>query len=165
MLSITYSKYYAGNCFKAAIGIQLAGWIITYYMWGGNVSDTDYNKRAGYLDEQANFQNRDKVEDKLVPFTNVYDKGYRARAACHGHGKQLVAQPVYAKSDQRFKGSDTLYSASIASDRGGNERGVNVSKRCGIMQRGFSAGMDTQIFQDTWLTWGFQVNFMYNPVL
>lgn len=161
----TWSKYYAGNCFKGAIGVQLAGWIVLWALWSGNVSDTDYNKRAGYLEAQSLFQNDDKVDDQVLPFTNIYDKGYRARAACWRHDKQLIAQPVFGKSDQRFKGSDTLYSASLASDRGGNERGVNVSKRCGVIKRGFKVGMDTHIFQDTWITWGFQCNFMFEPVL
>jgi len=160
----TWSKYYAGNCFKGAIGVQLSGYIVTYDLWGGNVSDTNYNKDAGYLEEQSAFQNDDKVDGKVLPFTNIYDKGYRARAACWRHDKQLIAQPVFGKSDQRFKGSDTLYSASLASDRGANERGVNVSKRCGVIKRGFKVGMDTQIFQDTWITWGHQCNFMFDAV-
>ena len=110
-------------------------------------------------------QNQDLVDNKVVPFTNIYDKGYRARAACWRHNKQLIAQPVYGKSDQRFKGEDTLYSASLASDRGGNERGVNVSKRSGVIKKGFGVGMDAHIFQDNWITWGFQCNFMFKPVL
>jgi hypothetical protein len=161
----TYSKYYAGNCFKGGIFTQLCGWIGVHELWGGNVSDSNYNEKAGYLDEQWAFQNVDLVDGSVVPFTNVYDKGYRARAVCWRKGKQLVAQPIYAKSDQRFKGSDTLISASIASDRGGNERGVNISKRSGVIKRGFKANMDTQMFQDTWITWAFQANFMYDPVL
>jgi hypothetical protein len=161
----TYSKYYAGNCFKGGIMTQLCGWIGVHDLWGGNVSDSNYNENAGYLDEQWAFQKLDLVDGEVVPFTNVYDKGYRARAICWRKGRQLVAQPIYAKSDQRFKGSDTLISASVASDRGGNERGVNVSKRSGIIKRGFKANMDTQMFQDVWITWAFQANFMYDPVL
>ncbi len=42
---------------------------------GGNVSDTDYNKRAGYLEEQAVFQSKDIVNGDIVPFTNVYERG------------------------------------------------------------------------------------------
>ena len=52
----TWSKYYAGNCFKGASGIHLAGYIINYPLWGGHVSDTDYNKKAGYLEEQPHFK-------------------------------------------------------------------------------------------------------------
>ena len=150
---------------KAYRLIQPCGWLGTHDLWGGNVSDTAYNEDSGYLQEQAEFQEKDQVNGKVLPFTVVLDKGYRARAACWRHGKQLTAQPAFAKSDKRFKASDTLTSASIASDRGGNERGVNVSKRCGVIKRGFKAGMDTQIFQDTWITWSYQANFMSNPVL
>ena len=38
---------------------------------------------------------------------------------------------------QQFKGLETLPNASVAADRHGNERGVNVSKRCGYIKRGF----------------------------
>jgi hypothetical protein len=110
----TYSKYYAGNCFKGGIFTQLCGWGGVHDLWGGNVSDSNYNERAGYLDEQWEFQKIDLIDGKVLPFTNIYDKGYRARAVCWRKGGQLVAQPIYAKSDQRFKGSDTLISASIA---------------------------------------------------
>ena len=134
-------------------------------LWGGNVSDTKYNSDAGYLQEQAAFQKIDLVGGEVVPFMNVFDKGYRAWAACWRADRQLTSQPVYAKSDQRFKGSETIYTASIASDRGGNERGVNVSKRSGIIKRGFKLGMSAKLFQDIWIVWGFRVNFMYNPVV
>jgi hypothetical protein len=124
-----------------------------------------FERWSGYLQQQSAFQREDIVDGEMIPFTNIYDKGYRARAACWGEDNQLTAQPVYAKSDERFKGTDTLYSASIASDWGGNERQVNVSKRCGIIERGFKVGMDAKAFQDTWFTWGFQANFMYCPVI
>jgi len=58
-----------------------------------------------------------------------------------------------------------MQSASVASDRGGNERAVNGSKRCDVIKRGSKAGMDAKMFQDTWITWTFQSNFMYNFVL
>ena len=54
---LTYSKYYAQNCFKGGIGTQLCGWIVTANLWTGAVSDTDFNKRApGYLQEQEHFR-------------------------------------------------------------------------------------------------------------
>ncbi len=59
-----------------------------------------------------------------------------------------------------FTGLNTLHSASIASDRGGNKRAVLVSKRSEVIKRGFKSGMDVKQFQDTWLTSGFQSNFM-----
>jgi hypothetical protein len=60
---------------------------------------------------------------------NVYDKGYRARTVSLKTEKQGVLQPTFAPSDRRFNGRETKILASIASDCGGNERAVNVSKR------------------------------------
>ena len=160
----TYSKYYSGNVFKGGIFTQCCGWMGTHDLWGGNVSDTEYNKSAGYLKEQETYQQNDLIGGELVPFLNIYDKGYRAREVCRRHG-QLTAQPSFCKSDKRFSGARTLYSASIASDRGGNERAVLVSKRSGLIKRGFKTGSDAKQFQDAWLTWGFQSNFMFEPVL
>mmetsp|Transcript_42594 Transcript_42594/g.90589 ORF Transcript_42594/g.90589 Transcript_42594/m.90589 type:complete len:93 (-) Transcript_42594:155-433(-) len=51
----TYSNYYAGNCFKGGIGSQLCGWITLWELWGVNVSNSNYNKKAGYLREQEIF--------------------------------------------------------------------------------------------------------------
>ena len=106
----------------------------------------------------------DLLLGELTKSMDMLEKGYRARAANESHN-QLTAQPVFVKSDQRFRGRDTLYSASVASDRGGNERTVNVSKRCGIIARGFQPGTDPTMFNDVWLCWMFQANFMYSPVL
>ena len=137
----------------------------TYDLWGGRVSDTEYNADSGHLKDQKEFQRKDVVDGNAVPFTVIPDKGYRARISNWNQDGQLTAQPIYAKSDQRFKGSDTLLSASIASDRGGNERVVNVSKRSGIIKRGCNVGMDASMFNDVWITWGFQANFIFNQVL
>ena len=56
------------------------------------------------------------------------------------------------KRDQQSKGLRTLLNASIAADGGGNERGVNVSKRCGFIKRGasFLPEMDARTFNDVW---------------
>ena len=42
-----------------------------------------------------------------------------------------------------------MLSVSVASDRGGNERAANISKRCGVIKRGFKVCMDAKMFQDT----------------
>ena len=49
--------------------------------------------------------------------------------------------------------------------RSGNERGVNVSKRSGYTEEGFKLNKDQNTFNDVWLCWAFQANFMYDPVL
>ena len=107
-----------------------------------------------HLEAQEEFQNSDLVLGELVKFMNMLDKGYRARAVNEAHN-QLTARPVFVKSDQRFRGRDTLYSASVASDRGGKERMVNVSKRCGIIARGFQPRTDPTMFNNLCLCWMF----------
>ena len=52
----------------------------------------------------------------------------------------------------------TIISASIAAERGGNERGDNVSK--GFYQRWMLVRSN-----DVWLCWSFQTNFIYSLVL
>ena len=95
----TYSVYYAMNCFKGGIFIQLCGWMGTAHLWVGAVSDTDYNKRAGYMEEQEQFAEEDLVLINgvlmLLAFMNIYGKGYRAKAVAHRAGKQLVLQPDF----------------------------------------------------------------------
>lgn len=138
-------------------------------LWTGGVSDSDYNRRAGYLQNQWRFQENDLVEidghRRVVRFLNIYDKGYRAKMAAWENGKQLVLQPDFKESDKKFNRDQTISSASVASDRGGNERVVNVSKRAGLISKGFLPGGDHIRFNKVWLTWSFQANFMLERVL
>eukprot|EP00956_Cyclotella_meneghiniana_P040674 scaffold202164_cov66-Cyclotella_meneghiniana.AAC.2 len=174
MQRITYSQYYGHNCFKGGIFTQFCGWQGNADLWTGAVSDSDYNRRAGYLQSQQQFQNEDLVETKnddgqidmkVLPFLNIYDKGYRAKMAAFKNGKQLVLQPDWADSDRTFNRYQTIGSASVASDRGGNERSVNVMKRPGYIRRGFQPNMCPIRFNKVWRTWGFQSNFMFVPIL
>ena len=103
----------------------------------------------------------------MVDMPREYSAPKEVSVLCIGQKlvKQLTAQPVFGKSDQQFKGLDTLFSASIAADRGGNERGVNVAKRPGYIKKGFLPGMNARMFNDVWLCWSFQANFMCSSVL
>jgi hypothetical protein len=161
----TYSEYYGMNCLKAGVCCQLSGWVGVWDLWGGGVSDSDYNKRSGYLEAQRHFQETDLVDGKVKKFHNVYDRGYRAKMATWQCGKQMAVQPPNAKSDKRFKGKQTLYTGIIAHDRSGNERSVNVSKRSSLFKRGFQIGMSPKRFNYAWRSWAFRSNFMYKPVL
>ena len=167
----TYSDYYAENCFKAGVFCQMCGWLGNDNLWGGGVSDSYYNENAGYLKDQEKFQENDIVvgdgdsEGKVVEFLNILDRGYRGKLAAWSKGKQLALQPPSSKSDRRFQGRKTVYAATVAHDRLGNERAVNVCKRSGLMKRGFQEHMNPTRFNYAWRTWGFQANFMYKPVL
>jgi hypothetical protein len=161
----SFSDYYGENCWKGGVGIQLCGWMRVGLLWGGGVSDSEYNSSEGYLSDQISFAENDRVNGRVVPFINGLDKGYRAKMAAWKSGKQMAIQPPFAKSDKRFKGKQTVYAGCIAHDRSGNERGVNVCKRSGLFQRGFLPGMSARRLQNYWRVWSFRVNFMYRPVV
>ena len=69
------------------------------------------------------------MNNVTIAFTTILDKGYRVTLAPWQAGKQMVMQPVFAKSDEKFSGQQTLTSASVATDRSGNEREVNIAKK------------------------------------
>ena len=120
---LTYSEYYGMNCFKGGVFVQLCGWMGTANLWPGRVTDSDYNRREGYLEQQREFQEHDKIirngEEVTVPWLNIYDKGYHAHMAAWLHGNQRVLQPVWAKSGEQFTRMETIALASVATDQGG----------------------------------------------
>jgi hypothetical protein len=103
--------------------------------------------------------------DVGIPFLNIVDKGYRCIMAAWRARKQLFLQPAFARSDRKFNSFEGNRSASVATDRSGNERAVNVAKRAGVLKRGLRSNEDADLIADVWLAWAFQVNFMYKPVL
>ncbi len=78
---LTYSEYYGQCCFKGRVFTQLMGWQGVANLWTGRVADMDYTTREGYLQCQCEFQQEDKVtingEEKVLPFLNIFDKGFR----------------------------------------------------------------------------------------
>jgi hypothetical protein len=158
----TYSSYYGGNVVKGGVFIQLCGWLGVWNLWTGAVSDSYYIVHSGILAAQEKFAKADISSS--MPFTNILDKGYRCSVAAWRKG-QYVLQPRFAKSDQQFTTEHLLSSAAIATDRGGNERAVNVCKRAGVLQRGLAQNGSTADLDDAWLAWSFQANFMFKPVL
>ena len=102
--------------------------------------------------------------DKGIPFTSTVDKVYRCIMAAWRAGKQLFLQP-FARSDRKFNTREVNRSSTVASDRSGNERAVNVAKRAGVLKRGLRPNESSDAIADVWIAWGFQANFMYKPVL
>ena len=81
-------------------------------------------------------------EETTIPSLNIYDKGFCAKMTAWQHGRQLVSQPNIKKSDKKFNRIQTISSASVSTDCGGSERVVNVSKRAGLISRGFQPNAD-----------------------
>ena len=69
--------YYVMNYFKGGISMQRCGWMGTSHLWAGAVSGTDNNNRAGYMEEQEQFAEKDLVLINgvltLFAFLNMYD--------------------------------------------------------------------------------------------
>ena len=127
--------------------------LVAWDLWGGAVSDDHYSKDSGILQEQDKYATTNLVDGGIIAFTNMQDRGFRTSYAAWNVGKQTVIQPPFARSDKRFTGRQTIYSGLIAHDRSGNERGVNVSKRSGLIKRGFQEWMSAKRFNIAWLTW------------
>ena len=161
----TYSAYYGDNVCKGGVFLQLRGWLGVEYLWVGATSDSHYQEHIGIFKEQEQFAMCDLVDGVLLPFMSIFDKGYGVNLMSWRHGTQEVKQPVFARSDRKFRGVETLMSASIATDRSGNERAVKISKLSGLLQRGLTCTGCPKRLDDIWLVWSFQTNFMYKPVL
>ena len=68
------------------------------------------------------------------------------------------------RSDRNFTSTDTLLSATVASDRSGNERAVRIMKQSHYVVKGLRPGANPVRLNMIWECWGFLVNFMYQPV-
>ena len=143
----TFSAYYGDNVAKGGVFLFLCGWMGTWELWGGAISDTDYVSKSGIFDAQTDFVEKHDKADADVKHTNV-----------------TLLQPFFAKADRKFSTREVLHSAKIASHRSGNERAVNVAKRSGKIARGAECHEDLGDIADLWLCWGFQANFMFRPI-
>jgi hypothetical protein len=161
----TYSQYYGGNVGKGGVFIQPCGWMGTHDLWMGAVSDTEYMLRSGIFEEQFSFVTERDPLSNHVPWLNMFDRGYRNIGEyARQHGKQLVVKPTFTRADERFKRYDTLRSAAIAAVRAGNERSVRYAKTSKFLKSGLKPNESCVRLCNVWISWGFQVNFMFRPV-
>jgi DDE superfamily endonuclease len=161
----TYSTYYTGNVGKGAVFIQPCGWMGTHELWMGAVSDTEYMLRSKVFEQQELFiKHRDPINSN-ISWLNMLDRGYRNLGDyAWNRGQQMIVQPNFARSDDRFTSYETLRSASVASIRAGNERAVKNIKACKYISTGLHSNESCVRMCDVWLCWGFQINYMYKPV-
>ena len=85
---------------KGGVGIHPCGWLVAWLLFVGRISDTEYHRIAGYLQEQKEHQNQDLVQNDLDPdlleiicTINLLNKGYRSREDTAAED-QLLLQPV-----------------------------------------------------------------------
>ena len=153
------------NCAKGGVFLQLCGWLGVEQLWVGATSDSHYQIHNKIFEKQRAFAEKDLYKGEINPFKNMFDKGYRLTAEAYWAEEQESIQPIFVKSDRRFIRKETVVSASVASDRSGNEREVNMAKKLGYIKRGLTAAGSPERLNNAWLAWSFQVNFMYNTVL
>jgi hypothetical protein len=130
----------------------------------GRITDSQMVKDSNILVDQRKFSEAEKKHSD-IPFTNVFDKGFRNVLDALKEGQKCV-QPTYSKGDSQFTGEETLYSALIVMIRSGNERAVQRCKMSWFVKRGCAFQLwDTSLVCDHWEAWTFQVNFMYDKFL
>ena len=164
-----WNAYYGGCCGKGGIFTQMCGWEGTLELFTGAIGDSDYIKLSKILKTQNDFSECDLGSNgEKIPFINIFDKGYRVLLECLNEGGQfkLCWQPVFARSDERYGTYATLHTAAVAFTRSGNERSVKHMKHSWLISLGGIGrpNIDLNMLSDSWLVWGFQVNFMYDPV-
>ena len=115
--------------------------------------------------KQQQFASKDPVGKETILFTNILDKGYRCTVLMYRHGAQRVLQPIFKIKDKQRTDEEVLTTASIASDRSGNERAVKLMKTAGIIKSGIESNQSFKTVNDYWHVYGFQVNFMYKSVM
>jgi hypothetical protein len=139
----------------------------SHKLWTGGVSDTHYMLKSKILDSLNNYILTSPYEDdetRQVKFTVLLDRGYRVTSEAVHEGGHNVIQPVFTNSDRQFLTIETLITSTVADDRSGNERAVRYLKISDNIKRGLLSAESAKRLCDTWLAWGFQVNFMYQSV-
>jgi DDE superfamily endonuclease len=159
----TYSLYYAGNVGKGAVFIQPCGWMGSHEVWTGGVSDSMYMQQADVFDTLNKFilTYDNDVEER---FTIILDKGYRIVFDAFNNGGHFTLQPIFAEYENQFTTLESAINTTVATDRSGNERAVWYLKISDYVSKGLITNESVDTLCNTWLAWGFQVNFMYKPV-
>ena len=160
---VLYSEDYA-HCFaKGGVAVQQCGWFRSLPLLIGALGDSEYIIQTQILEQQKWFTEWDTSSPNTA--INVMDKGYRTTLVAQEQGQQML-QPAFSEGDKKFNREATLYSASIAAVRSGNERAVRHLKSSWyVTKRAHRQGRTLEFLSNVWLEYGFQVNFMYSSVL
>ena len=137
----------------------------------GGGSNTEYNKKAGYLQDQKEFQENNRLFKEGDDVGKEWSYGsFSMTARLQGKngsmiGRELEGPAAVSKQEQWDSNQTTMYAATIAHDWLGNKRAVNVCKQSAMMKRGFKPNMNPIRFNYVWRAWAFRANFMFKSVL
>jgi hypothetical protein len=98
---------------------------------------------------------RVRTDDNKEPFTIVLDKDYRIVSDVLSIGGHYVLQPIFAQCNRQFTAVKTLVSATVATNRAGNERAVRYLKISDNISKGLLKNESVERLCNTWLAWGF----------
>jgi hypothetical protein len=67
----TYSHYYNGTVAKGAVFLRICGWMGTWELFAGTISDSDYQKQSKVFEATQQFANTDREDasECILPFT------------------------------------------------------------------------------------------------
>ena len=67
----THSYSYGRNVAKGGVFVQPCGWMGTWELWAGNISDSDYQRRSGVFESLKEFaEQENRKTGTLLPFTS-----------------------------------------------------------------------------------------------
>mmetsp|Transcript_35202 Transcript_35202/g.71275 ORF Transcript_35202/g.71275 Transcript_35202/m.71275 type:complete len:154 (+) Transcript_35202:1638-2099(+) len=104
---LTWSHYYSGNVGKGGVFAQLCGWIGTFALWTGAVSDTDYLGNAGILEMQKQYAT------KFASLDFGSDCGGPGRKREGGRRLQTCRNALSGRTDAREHRPDMQRMASV----------------------------------------------------
>ena len=93
----THNRYYNMNCAKGGIFTQTCGWEGTLELFAGHIEDSPYVEKTRIFEAQEEFAAADLVNNILLAFINIFDKGYRVLLQAQRAGKQLCFSPTSLK--------------------------------------------------------------------
>ena len=104
------------------------GWERLLKLYTGTVGDSKYIKAMKTLELHENFAKYDvTIGHDVIPFTNIFDKGYRLMLDCITH-EQTCWQSMFGRGNHRYGTFGVLLTVLVASTRSGNERSVKRPK-------------------------------------
>ena len=90
---MTSSSYYSGNVGKGGVFLQLFVWLGVEHLWVVTISDTYYQEHSGIFQKQKEYAKHDLIDERIILFHNIFDKGYLVSLMAWRQG----GQPVFCK--------------------------------------------------------------------
>jgi hypothetical protein len=122
--------YYAGTVAKGAVFLHFCGWMGSWELWAGAISKIEYQMRSGVFEYMRWFV-ESFCGNPLLEYCCSW-QGLPLHNGCLACWEATVPSTCICEEHRKFNPSEVQRSATVAVDRSGNERAVNVVKRAGV---------------------------------